>query len=292
MPETRAQEDELNTCFYEGTVRHRRWTPVLHAFRFRLFLVYVDLAELDALFGRRGIWSSRPPALAWFRRADHLGAPHEPLDRSVRTLVRTRLGFVPQGPIRLLTHFRYCGFAMNPVSLYYCFDRNSEVVEAVVAEVNNTPWNEQHCYALDIRGQDTSLPLRARHRKDLNVSPFLDRAMEYEWRFNKPGERLVVRINTVAGGAKPFDATLALARLPISAQSRARLLLVYPLLTLQVFVGIYWHALRLWLKGVPVVPYSASRTKRAGLVQECSAPAEPEHSPEVAEPAGVAEASS
>jgi DUF1365 family protein len=292
MPETRARQHEMNTCFYEGTVRHRRWTPVLHVFRFRLFLVYVDLAELDGLFGRRGIWSSRLPALAWFRRADHLGDPHEPLDASVRTLVRTRRGFVPQGPIRLLTHFRYCGFAMNPLSLYYCFDRNDEVVEAVVAEVNNTPWNEQYCYVLDIRGQNMSSPLEARQPKEFHVSPFLKRAMEYKWRFNKPGERLVVHINNVAGGGKPFDATLALVRIPLSARSMARVLVVYPLLTLQVFVGIYWQALRLWLKGVPVVPYSPSRANVTGLEQETREPAVPDGSLEVAEPVGVPGASS
>jgi uncharacterized protein len=140
-----ARSQDTHTCFYEGTVRHRRWTPVRHEFRFRLFLVYVDLAELDSVFGRHGIWSTRAPALAWFRRADHLGDPEEPLDQSVRELVLSRLGFTPDGPIRLLTHFRYGGFPMNPVSLYYCLDRRGEDVAAVVAEVSNTPWNERHC---------------------------------------------------------------------------------------------------------------------------------------------------
>ncbi|MBL8829338.1 MAG: DUF1365 family protein, partial [Planctomycetaceae bacterium] len=140
-----------HSCLYEGVVRHRRHAPVLHAFRYRLFLVYLDLAELDELLGRRGLWSTKPPALAYFRRGDHLGNPQQPLDTAVRELVASRLGFALRGPIRLLTSLRYFGFVINPLSLYYCFNDDGTRVEAVVAEVTNTPWNEQHCYVLDLR---------------------------------------------------------------------------------------------------------------------------------------------
>ena len=261
MARAKSAREAQHTCFYEGTVRHRRWTPVPHTFRFRLFLVYVDLGELEVVFGRRGIWSTRRPALAWFRRADHLGEKHDPLEQSVRLLVRERLGFSPDGPIRLLTHFRYCGFQMNPISLYYCFDRRGDAVEAIVAEVNNTPWNEQHCYVLDMRGQSMSKPLQARHPKELHVSPFLSRELDYQWRLRPPGKRLVVRIEISPRGGKPFDATLALSRTPLKARTMAWLLVAYPILTLQVFLAIYWHALRLWLKGVPIVPHRRLTTE-------------------------------
>ena len=142
----------IKSCIYEGEVRHRRFSPVRHEFRNRLFLMYVDLEELPTLFRHRLLWSTGRPNVASFRRGDHLGPADQPLADAVRELVTVRTGHRPTGAIRLLTHFRYFGFAMNPISLYYCFG-DEEQVEAVVAEVTNTPWGEQHCYVLDVRNQ-------------------------------------------------------------------------------------------------------------------------------------------
>ena len=111
----------MNSALYRGWVRHRRRTPVPHAFRYPLFMMYLDLDELASLFDGRWFWSARGPNLAWFRRADYLGDRRVPLDRAVRDLVEERTAVRPAGPIRLLTHLRYFGFAMNPVSVYYCF---------------------------------------------------------------------------------------------------------------------------------------------------------------------------
>ncbi len=256
-----------HSCLYEGEVQHHRFQPVGHRFRYRLFLVYMDLDELPGPFAGKWLWSIDRLSLASFFRADHLGPKERPLPDCVRDLVESRLGWRPLGPIRLLTHFRYAGFVMNPVSFYYCFDRSGTDLEAVVAEVNNTPWNERHCYVLDVRGQSRSL-MTAEQRKEFHVSPFLTMDYDYRWRLNTPGDQLMLQIDACADDITAFNATLRMNRVPITTGQLARVLLCYPLMTLLVYLAIHWQAFRLWLKRVPYVPHPGIGTRPGGSVPD------------------------
>lgn len=255
----------MESCFYEGWVRHRRWAPVRHAFRYRVFQVYLDLDELPELFRGRWFWSAERPAPAWFRRADHLGDPTTPLRQAVGELIETETGSRPAGPIRLLTHLRYFGYVMNPVSFYYCYDWTGSRVETILAEVHNTPWGERHGYVLP--GSQRLSPgrrLRFQLAKAFHVYPFMPMALEYDWRFSEPGRRLAVHMLTRREGRPLFDATLALARRPMTGATSARLLVRHPCMTGTVTGAIYWEALRLWWKGCPVYPHPRGTERGAG----------------------------
>jgi DUF1365 family protein len=257
----------MHSAIYRGWLEHRRMAPRRHAFRYPLFMAYLDLAELDTVFAGRWLWSTRRPALVRFDRRDHLGDPAHGLDQAVRDLVAERTGERPRGPIRLLTHLRYGGYVFNPVSFYYCFDAADRGLEAVVAEVNNTPWGERHCYVLDGRGLGESERwLHARSAKAMHVSPFHPMALDYHWGFRRPDDRLAVRMALKSAGASVpsaesvvFDATLVMQRVPIGAGTLAATLLRFPLMTLQVIVAIHWQALRLWLKRLPLHDHPARR---------------------------------
>jgi uncharacterized protein len=239
------------SCIYEGHVRHRRFQPVVNQFRYRIFFMYLDLAELPTLFDGRLLWSVDKMNLAYFRRRDHLGDPRVPLDRAVRDLVQEKTGKRPPGAIRLLTHLRYFGYCFNPASFYYCYDRLGERVDAVVAQIHNTPWGEEHCYVLDEARNEHPAPgfKRFQHPKEFHVSPFMPMGIWYDWRFTDPGKTLNVHFMNYSEGQKIFDATLTLAQRDLTPHNLTRLLLTYPPMTLKVSMMIYWQALRLGLKG-------------------------------------------
>ena len=249
----------MKSCIYEGQVRHRRFAPRSHKFSYKLFLMYVDLEELPNLFKENRFWSVKGFNLAWFKRKDHVGNPDKSLATEIRDQVERASGSRPQGPIRLLTHFRYFGLCFNPVSFYYCFDKNDQHLETIVCEVNNTPWGERHLYVLDEQQNIARGKLKRYQRsKAFHVSPFMPMDIQYNWLFKPPADRLSVHMENYQEQAKLFDATLTLRRQPITSKNLARVLLTYPLITVKVVVAIYFEALRLWLKKTPFYSHPVS----------------------------------
>jgi DUF1365 family protein len=248
------------SAIYEGWVRHRRFEPVEHSFRHRLFLAYLDLAELPAVLDPFPLYSARRPAPVRCRRADYLGDPTRPLDECVRDVVAAADAPRPTGPIRLLTGLRHLGHSFNPVSFYYCFDPTGRRVEAVVAEVENIPWGERHAYVL-VRGDREGTVLADELEKKHHVSPLMGMNQTYTFRAGTPGERLLVHIESrprrAARDASPktFDATLSLRRRELSRPLLLGLLARYPAMSLQVVAKIYAQAARLRLKGARYYPH-------------------------------------
>ncbi len=241
----------MSSFIYEGWVRHRRFSPTQHQFRYRVSMLFLDLDQLDDAFRGSRLFKLERRGLASFRRQDHLGDPERPLQACVRELVRERTGRAPSGAIRLLTQPRYFGYVMNPVSFYYCYDDAGEL-DTIVAEINNTPWGERHCYVLDpSSNHGTAKTRRFRFAKDFHVSPFMPMDVDYDWRFVAPGERLAVHMINLDDGVACFDASMTLERRAMTPASLRRSFFRYPLMTVKVISAIYWQALRLRLKKTP-----------------------------------------
>lgn len=247
----------LNSCLYEGSVRHRRFRVRSHEFRYPLFLFYLDLDELGEIFDSAPWISTRRFSLVRYNRADCLGDPNQPLTESVRETVRNNTGVEFTGPIRMLAHVRYAGFVFNPISVYYCFHGDGQSLAAVVAEVTNTPWRERHSYVIPWEGNQRV----QRHvcEKAFHVSPFLPMELEYRWRLGQPGQNLSIHLEDHDRDGCVFDATLLLKRAPLTASQLVKTLLRYPLMTGQVVSEIYWQAFRLWLKKIPVHTHPVQR---------------------------------
>jgi DUF1365 family protein len=254
------------SAIYEGRLRHRRFEPVEHSFRYRLFMAYLDLDELPAVLDPFPLWSARRAAPAHFRRGDYMGDPERPLAECVREAVERQAGIRPEGPVRLLANLRYFGHVFNPVCFYYCFDRGGGRVEAVVADVNNIPWGESHPYVMTRGGQNGSV-VSGEVEKALHVSPLMGMDQTYSLRATEPGEELLVHIesNPIGAGAKAFDATLSMRRRELSGPVLTKMLARYPAMSLQVVGRIYAQALRLKLKGAKYFPHPEGKRPKGFL---------------------------
>ncbi|WP_421240235.1 DUF1365 domain-containing protein [Aeromonas enteropelogenes] len=240
------------SAIWRGSVRHRRFAPRAHAFSYHLFMLGLDLDELPGLDQGRWFAVERAGLLS-FRRHDYLRGSVGPLKQVVWDKVAELGGDAdPKGRVLLLGNVRCLGFYFSPVNFYFC-DRQEET-RYLLAEVSNTPWNERHYYLLD-------LAELAPHDKDFHVSPFMELAMRYHWRIRPPAQETLIHIEShpVSGEAKLFDATLALRRVPLSRKELVALLVRWPWMTMRVLLGIYWQALRLFIKRTPIFTHPETR---------------------------------
>ncbi len=245
----------MHSAIYQGYLRHRRFTPHAHAFSYEVFMMYLDLDEIEQVLSLSPLWSRGRLRPARFRREDFYGDPAVDLKRAVLDRIYDETGERFDGSVRLLANLRYFGYLINPISCYYCFDR-AENLRYILVEVTNTPWNERQSYLLDCDpGQRIQ---RIRFNKKMHVSPFNPMDMQYDWRGNNPARVLSVNLDTLRGKQKHMDATMALKRREISAASLAGILLQHPWMTAKVAAAIYWEALKLWLKRNPFYDHPAT----------------------------------
>jgi DUF1365 family protein len=236
---------------YVGKLRHRRFLPKSHQFTYRVFMLYVNCDDVHN--HRIGPWLG-PCFWHWLRfcRRDFHGDPAINLADAVRHTVHKKTGFLPEGPIMVLANWRTWGVSMNPLTTYYCWDKNKVRVEYIVAEVNNTPWNERHAYVLACATGDKQNIV---FDKAFPVSPFNPMDMAYRWKSTKPQEQLLIHIENwredAAHGVKIMDATLSLKALDLTSKNLRKTLMSLPAMSIQVITAIYWQALRLWLKRIP-----------------------------------------
>lgn len=206
----------------------------------------------------------QPEESSWFsgwrrklfplRSRDHLRALPASSETGLRSrinqLIKQQLGWIPEGDIYLLTGFGFLAHRFNPVSFYFCLDQSGQLA-CLVAEVTNTPWQEQFYYVLDARSQQGQAKLTFACDKDFHVSPFMPMDTQYRWGLQFGDDSLRLQIDIDRQQSHCFSATLAMTRHEFTLRNFWRCLLQQPLMSLQVVLAIHWQALRLWLKSTP-----------------------------------------
>ena len=241
---------KIEPGLYTGTVRHRRFSPREHSFTYSLFMALMDVDSIASQMAVSKLTALNRFGLAAFHDADHIGDPRRPLRDRVHASAQQAGHPLPDGPIYLLTHLRYAGYVFNPISLYYCCDRQGDVA-AVLADVRNTYGGRRSYWLQPL--DDSTRRFRSFAEKKLYVSPFMTMDAEYEFVLTPPGPSLVAHMNVAeqASRARLFDATLELTRRDWTAANVRKTLIGYPFMTAKVIGGIHFEALRLLLKGLP-----------------------------------------
>jgi DUF1365 family protein len=241
--------DTCHSGAYEGVVYHKRLRPRVHAFRYRVFSMLLDLDELPMLDRRLRLFSHNRWNLFSLQDKDH------GVDRlaSLRGWVDQRLAdlgiAIPGGRVTLLCYPRILGYVFNPLSVYFCHRAEGDLA-AVIYEVRNT-FGERHAYVLP-RDRNQIDAVRQTCDKAFYVSPFNDVSGWYRFKVSPPADAVSIHIDQRDSGGRLFQAGFVGRRKPLSDRTLLVLALRYPLMTLKVIAAIHWEAFRLLIKGVPL----------------------------------------
>ena len=220
-----------------------------------------DLAELDKLVSPGGILSLNRWRAISFPVGKHLRDLTGTLDDRVRSFVESRTGTRPGGSIRVLTQLSYFGFYFSPLNLFFIDDEKGGTDRLqIVAEVNNTPWGEQHLYFLQPTWDEAHSAWIFQHAKQMHVSPFMPMDQTYRWTFKSVDDHLAVELENIDHGQAIFKAGMNLAKRPLATGTLRRFLYHMPAMSLKVVAAIYLEAWKLWWKRCPIYPHPHRRS--------------------------------
>jgi hypothetical protein len=248
-----------NSNIYLGKVMHRRFSPKKHSFSYRLYMLALDIDDVEKSNASIGIFG-----FSWFHplrfvAKDYVVGEPEFLSERIKEKIYTLGGHSEIQRITMLVQVRCFGIYFSPANFYFCYDNTGNCTQ-MLAEVSNTPWNERHYYLVNLLKKNV-VPT---NKKMFQVSPFMDLDMTYSWRVNPPTKlnaNLLIniqnrRLNEMnQDNEKIFDASLVMRK---KAFTKANLFSIWcqlPIMTVKVVLSIYWQAMKLFIKRVPFIGY-------------------------------------
>lgn len=254
----------MNSRIYTGTVKHRRIRPALNAFSYRVYYLYLDLAELDELDASLTRFGHNRKALASLMDADHGPRDGSPLRPWIDDLLGQAGIDLQGGRVCLLTFPRVMGTRFYPVSFWYCFHADG-TPRAVLAEVQNT-YRDHHNYLLHNHGERYDWETRPEVAKAFFVSPFIQTEnVRYRFAFSEPGGSLAVTLQDFVEESLLLTTTLALEEAPLTDDALLGLVRHLGPISARALVLIHWQALKLIVKRVGLYPHTKPPAEETSL---------------------------
>ena len=229
----------MKASIYEVTISHARSAPLRNVFRYRSYLWLVDLDHLP-----------RVPWLARFRARDHLGDPRATIRANLDRFLAGRGIDLGGGRVTMLAHARVLGYVFNPLTVYWCHRADGSLA-CVVAEVHNT-YRQRHAYLLP--------GVRAEVPKDFYVSPFYPVDGRYRMSLPEPDASLALSVRLDRPDGHSFAASVR--GRAVSSRALFATVLRHPWSTAAVSLRIRWQGVRLYLRGLPVIPRPAHQPQQ------------------------------
>ncbi len=231
----------------DAGIFHERLKPRRNRFGYRALYCLLPV-EFLAQKRRQGLFSLNRANLFSIRSADY-GRPGISPARYIRQLLDDWRLAEADGEVRLMTMPRVLGYAFNPVSFWFCFDRG-QGLRAVVTEVNNT-FGERHsylCFHDDHRVIGPQDTLGA--RKVFHVSPFMKVEGHYAFRFGMTRDQVAITINFADEEGLMLRTAVGGRPGALESGSLLTLLAKNPLYPFKVIGLIHYQAVKLFLKGI------------------------------------------
>ena len=233
----------MNSCIYNGIIKHQRFTPIKHSLNYNTFSLFVDLDEIESLTKNISIFSLNKFNIFSFYNVDH-GARDGSLlkDWVLKNIKKFNISNNIT-KIKLLCYPRIFGYVFNPLSIFYCYENND--LRAIFYEVKNT-FNEQHTYIFKV---NDNKKIEQKCKKKFYVSPFMDMETYYNFKLLDPKEKLSIFIKQTDGQETVLTATQTGDKKEFSFRQLLINFFKYPLMTIKIISSIHYEAFFLWKKG-------------------------------------------
>ena len=239
----------MTSSIYNGTVIHKRFKPKIHYFKYKVFLLLLDLSELEHLSKKIKFFSHNKFNLISFYEKDHGNRDGSSLVSWVKKNLEDNNINSEKVKIKLLCYPRILGYVFNPLSVFYIYNESQKLI-SILYEVKNT-FGEQHTYIFKV---DNDQNLYQHYcSKKFHVSPFIEMNCKYFFRLLKPGEKISVIIDQYQTNEKILYASQDGQRVDLNTKELIKSYLKHPLMTFKIISAIHFEAFKLWIKGIKFI---------------------------------------